>query len=122
MHELALSKALVDALLRAANGRRVTAAHVTVGALYQLDVPAFEREVALLTCGTPATGVVLDIAVLPAASTCRACGHDWVSPRLPVQCDACGSRDVQAVGGSEFRLDTITVPASEAAPEADPNS
>jgi len=77
MHELALSRAIVDAALRHADGRPITTVHVRLGALRQA-VPeslAFYFDVAAADAGC--AGARLELEPVPALLRCPACGREW---------------------------------------------
>ena len=87
MHELALARAILDAAVAHADGRRVTRVDVSVGALRQVvpDSLAFHFEI--LARGTPCEGAHLYQRMTRARLRC-ACGHEWELARAVVSLPA----------------------------------
>jgi hydrogenase nickel incorporation protein HypA/HybF len=77
MHELALSRAIVDAAQRHAERRRVEVVHVKVGSLRQVvpDSLAFYFE--LVARGTACEGARLELEPVAALLRCPDCGREW---------------------------------------------
>lgn len=112
MHELGLCDGIVEAVLRRAAGRRVSAARVRIGG-HPVDPEVMEQGFALAAMGTPAEGAALDVVSEPSTVHCRGCGSRApVADHLAlVACRACGGVDVEVVGSDEAVLESITLAA-----------
>jgi hydrogenase nickel incorporation protein HypA/HybF len=114
MHELSIAQALVDqvtAVAKDAGSSRVSAVHVSVGALSGVDPEALRMAFPFAAEGTSVGGAALDITAVPAHLHCHACGID-ATPDFPIYvCEACGSCDVRLTGGQDLLLTAVEVDA-----------
>lgn len=110
MHELGLCEGIVAAVLRRANGRRVTAARVRIGG-HPVDPEVIGQGFALAAAGTVAEDARLDLVLDPMRVRCPSCGHDApVSDHLAmVACPACGDVGVEISGDDTVVLESIAV-------------
>ena len=108
MHELSIAESIVRIAEAHADGRRVTAVEVRVGALRQVVPQALEFAFALVAEGTEAEGARLVMEAVPAAGVCRACGTETEFEAFPFACP-CGSLDVELVRGEELLVDALTL-------------
>jgi hydrogenase nickel incorporation protein HypA/HybF len=115
MHELALAGAIVDVVVRHARGRRVTRVEVAVGHLRQVVPSSLSFSFELLAQGTPAEGAELVLEEVPAAGSCRACGHEGRLTGFPLLCRACGAADIEVVAGEELLVEALDVEEEEVA-------
>ncbi len=108
MHELSLSRAILDAALSHADGHSVTRVDVTVGALRQAvpDSLAFYFEI--LARGTACEGALLHARVARARLGC-ACGERWQLEEPAFRCPRCGGGEVTVLSGEELTVDSIEV-------------
>lgn len=125
MHELALSRAIVDAALRHSEGRSVSAVHVRVGSLRQVvsDSLAFYFEI--VARETACEDAHLELEPVAALLRCAECGREWdpappplveheavsaeTPPPLPTfGCPDCGAGG-EVVAGGELEVDWIEV-------------
>jgi hydrogenase nickel incorporation protein HypA/HybF len=74
MHELALSRAIVDAALRHAGGRPVSAVHVRLGSLRQAVPESLSFYFEIVARETDCEGAVLEIETLAG----EALEIDWI--------------------------------------------
>lgn len=111
MHELALASAIVDAVVRHAEGRRVTVVSLRVGMLRQVVPESLEFCFGIVARESVCEGARLDYEVVPAMLRCRECGGDWKLERPPFTCPTCNSGDVEAVAGEEFLIESIELEA-----------
>jgi len=112
MHELALSRAILDAAVSHAEGRRVTRVEVTIGALRQVvpDSLAFYFEI--VSHGTICEGALLAPRLVPARLRC-ACGAEWQLSEISFRCPRCAGADVTVLDGEELRVESIEVEEAE---------
>lgn len=113
MHELAITESLIDAVCKAATGRRVTCVRVEAGALTGVLPDAMEFCFGLAAEGTLAEGAELDLRLIPGTGACRTCGSDIDFDDFILLCP-CGSADVSVRTGRELRILSIDVQEEEA--------
>ncbi len=117
MHEVGLCEAIVEAALRRAGSREVSAVRVRVGG-HPVDEAVIQQGFQLAAMGTVAEHATLDLVREPMLSRCHGCGAE--SPALDAPhlaaCPACGGVDVDVIGDEDVVLESITVraPAHEA--------
>jgi hydrogenase nickel incorporation protein HypA/HybF len=109
MHELALSRAIVETALRHADGRPVLSVALRVGALRQVSPASLDFYFALVSAGTPCEGARLEQEAIPAVLRCRDCGEGWELERPDFRCPACGGGDCEVTSGEELEVQTIEV-------------
>jgi hydrogenase nickel incorporation protein HypA/HybF len=107
MHELGLCTSIVDAIEHRAGTRPVTRVRVRVGRLHHVHPDAFDQSFAIAAMGTVAEDAAAELVLLPVRACCLGCGAAWDGDDIPVACAACGSVDVQLVGGDELVLESI---------------
>jgi hydrogenase nickel incorporation protein HypA/HybF len=107
VHELGLCTSIVDAVERRAGTRQVTRVRVRVGRLHHVHPEAFEQSFAVAAMGTVAEDAAAELVLLPVRSRCGSCGAEWEGDDLPSGCPACGSVDIELVGGDELTLESI---------------
>ncbi len=109
MHELSLSSAIVNTVVRHADGRRVSLVSLRVGHLRQVVPDTLEFYFAFVAEGTVCEGARLEQEHVPARLACRSCGRAW-ELELPVfRCAGCGTGDVEILSGDEFEVESIEV-------------
>lgn len=115
MHELSISAAVVDTVVRHAAGRRVLAVHVRLGRLRQVvpDSLAFFFE--LVSRDTVCAGAELTHEVVPARLRCDACAVEWEIDVPAFRCTRCGGADVAVLSGEELEVESIEVEEEQTA-------
>ena len=109
MHELAISSAVLESVLRHAEGRRVTSVKLRVGHLRQVVPDSLEFYWVIVTREGICEGSVLEQEVIPARLACTACAREW-EIELPVfRCPSCGGADVEIAAGDELEVESIEV-------------
>ena len=109
MHEMAISSAVLESVLRHAAGRRVTSVKLRVGHLRQVVPDSLDFYWGIVTRDGDAEGSVLEQEVIPARLACRACEREW-EIELPVfRCPSCGGADVSVAAGDELEVESIEV-------------
>ncbi len=108
MHELAIAESLVWAVVEKTGDQQVTAVRLSLGRLAGVvaDALAFSFDVA--TVGTTLDGASLEIDEQSGQGLCRDCGAAFTVDDFIVLC-ACGSADVEVVGGRELRIISVEV-------------
>ena len=109
MHELSVSSAIVDTVLRHADGRSVTAVHLRVGALRQVvpDSLAFWFEI--VARDTLCAGAALEQELIAARLRCDDCGAEWGVAVPAFRCPGCAGATVTVVCGDELEVESIDV-------------
>ena len=112
MHESGLCEALVEATLRRAQGRRVSAVRVRIGG-HPVDPAVIDQGFQVAALGTLAEGASVDVVVDPMTVRCNGCGQ--ASPVTDAMslaaCPRCGGIDVEVDGHEDATLESIAVAA-----------
>ena len=113
MHELSLAESLIEQVERAveaAGGGRVTALHLSVGALAGVDADALRFGFDVATRGTRLEGAALEIALLPVIIHCPICDADVELPDIQhFRCPRCGTPSLDVRQGRELTIETVEV-------------
>jgi hydrogenase nickel incorporation protein HypA/HybF len=113
VHELSLSTAILDTVLRHAEGRRVSSVQMRIGTLRQVVPDSLDFYFGIVARGTLCEGALLEQEVVAARLRCRECGEEW-EPELPFfRCAQCGGGAVDTVAGEEFAIESIVVSEEE---------
>ena len=116
MHELSLSSAVLDTVLRHADGRRVSKVDLTVGALRQVVPSSLEFYWGIVARDTECEGATLALELVEARLACGACDQqEWTLEQPIFRCPGCGGSDVKVLAGEEFLVESIDVEDREAA-------
>jgi hydrogenase nickel incorporation protein HypA/HybF len=127
VHELAIARAILQAAGRHADGRRVLAGSIRVGALRQVVPESLAWYLEIAARDTPCAGAHFTQEVVEARLRCPSCGEEWdPSPRpvehhdpgaipLPVfRCPACADAAPEVLSGDELELESIEVGSTRA--------
>jgi hydrogenase nickel incorporation protein HypA/HybF len=114
VHELSISSAVVDTVLRHAAGRRVTHVHLRLGTLRQVvpDSLAFYFEI--VARDSPCEGAALEQEIVAARLRCEDCATEWAADAPAFRCPACAGAAVTVVCGNELEVESIVVQDEEA--------
>jgi len=113
MHELSLSGAIVNTVVKHAEGRPVSVVSLRVGALRQVVPDTLEFYFGFVADGTVCEGARLEQELIRACLRCGACGREW-QPELPLfMCQDCGPGRVEVARGDEFEVESIEVETTE---------
>lgn len=116
MHELSIVASLFETLegkAREHGAHRITAVKLRVGRLSGVVPELLESAFDAYKKGTLAEGVRLEVEVAPYDFTCRTCGGTAFRDEPGFACAACGSKDVELVGGMDLVLEKIEVEVDE---------
>ena len=113
MHELSLSSAIVNTVVKHAGGRRVTVVDLRVGKLRQVVPDTLEFYFEFVARGTVCEGARLEQQVIDASLRCRGCGHEWEIEIPAFRCPQCAGSDVEIATGNEFEVEAIEVEEAE---------
>ena len=115
MHELSVAGAVVDTALAHADGRRVSAVAVRVGALRQVVGESLSFYFEIVARDTRCEGAELSLTHVATELGCRECGRRW-SPEIPAfRCPDCSGADVEILAGEELEVDYIEIEQEETA-------
>ena len=112
MHELSLVASLFEILEENARGykdARITAVTLRVGRLSGVVPELLRSAFDAYKKGTLAEGARLEIVVAPFDFRCRRCGGTSFREDPAAACAACGSKDVELVGGMDLVVEKIEV-------------
>jgi len=109
VHELSLSSAIVNTVVKHAGGRRVTVVELRVGKLRQVVPDTLEFYFEFVARGTVCEGARLEQQIIDVRLACNSCGHAWEIEIPAFRCPQCGGSDVEIASGNEFEVEAIEV-------------
>jgi hydrogenase nickel incorporation protein HypA/HybF len=109
VHELSLSSAIVNTVVKHAGGRRVSLVSLRVGNLRQVVPDSLEFYFEFVARGTVCEGARLEQEVMPAVLRCDACAEEWEMELPFFRCPECGAGAVTVTSGNEFEVESIEV-------------
>ena len=113
MHELLVTKSILDIVLRhaASNGvERVLAIDLSIGALSDLEAEWIQKYFDHLSKGTPAEGAKLRVRRSRLTFRCEPCFQDFTAGREELDgasCPECGSREVALISGTGYTVESM---------------
>lgn len=109
MHETALAKRVLEAVLERAGGARVFVVHGRIAEDEALSREALAFHFAAHARGTVAEDARLELALVHVGASCRACGHRFLPEHHVRLCPRCASTDTALEGELGVRIDRIDV-------------
>jgi hydrogenase nickel incorporation protein HypA/HybF len=123
MHELSVSSAIVDTVLKYAEGRRVTVVSLRLGKLRQVVPESLSFYFDIVGRDTLCEGAVLELEMIDALMACDECGHEWDPAPQPehgeivggellmpqFRCPACQAAGAAVIRGDELEVESIDV-------------
>jgi hydrogenase nickel incorporation protein HypA/HybF len=121
LHELALSRAVVETALRHAAGRPVRVVRVRVGALRQVVPESLRFNFGIVIRDTCCEGARLELEPIAARLRCAQCRREWdpapppasdtseLVSQLSFRCPGCGGSDSDVIAGDELEVESIDV-------------
>jgi hydrogenase nickel incorporation protein HypA/HybF len=114
MHELSLSGAIVNTVVKHAEGRPVSLVSLRVGALRQVVPDTLEFYFEFVSKGTVCEGARLEQELIPALLRCASCEREWAIDMPIFMCPSCGTGgQVEVASGEEFEVESIEVEETE---------
>jgi hydrogenase nickel incorporation protein HypA/HybF len=107
VHEFGIAEAILTAVEKRADGRRVRRARVHAGALLRVTEPAVNQAFSSISHGSVAEGAHVDLVIVPVRLTCRSCGSTSTSTDPFALCAKCGGTDIDSDGGDDLVLESI---------------
>jgi hydrogenase nickel incorporation protein HypA/HybF len=109
MHELSLSSAIVNTVVKHAAGRRVSVVTLRVGRLRQVVPDTLDFYFGFVARDTVCEGARLDQEIVPALLHCAPCERRWEVEFPDFRCPTCGQGGVEVITGNEFEVESIDV-------------
>jgi hydrogenase nickel incorporation protein HypA/HybF len=109
VHEFGVAAGVLDAVEARAAGRPVSALRLHVGALQRLDRAVFDGAFAMLADGGVAAGAAIDVVEVPVRLRCLGCGATTTADEVVVDCEHCGTHDLELLSGDDLVLESITL-------------
>ncbi len=113
MHELSLSSAVVNTVVKHADGCKVSVVNLRVGHLRQVVPDSLEFYFEFVSRGTVCEGARLEQEAIPVRLRCQACDREWAIEIPAFRCPTCGGSDVTVASGNEFEVESIEVQTIE---------
>lgn len=115
MHELSLSSAVVNTVVKHSEGRPVSLVRLDVGGMRQVVPDSLEFYFGLVAKDTVCEGARLEQNLIPVRLQCSSCGREW-EPVDPVfRCTGCPGAETVVLQGEEFEVDSIVISQPEEA-------
>jgi hydrogenase nickel incorporation protein HypA/HybF len=108
VHELSVTRTIIEICSERAAGARVRHVTVEVGRLTCVSPEALRFCYDVGTRGTPLAGSELHIVEVPGRGLCRCCGAETDVADLLTPC-ACGSYELEYTSGEELRVKEMEV-------------
>ena len=113
MHELSLSSAIVNTVVKHADGRPVTVVNMRIGQLRQVVPDTLEFYFGFVAEGTVCEGARLEQELVRARLRCAPCDREWEIDVPAFRCPRCASGDAEVVTGEELEVESIEVEEAE---------
>jgi hydrogenase nickel incorporation protein HypA/HybF len=109
VHELSLSGAIVNTVVKHAGERRVSLVAMRIGQLRQVVPDTLEFYFEFVARGTVCEGARLELELVPALLACVACEREWTVEFPDFRCPTCLQGGVEVITGNEFEVESIDV-------------
>jgi hydrogenase nickel incorporation protein HypA/HybF len=109
MHELSLTRAVVDAVTERLGAAEVTRVTLEIGTLSGVVVDSIRFCFPIVADGTTLAGARLEIVEPRGAAACRDCGLEFDVDDPILLCPDCGAANVAIRSGSELRIKSVEV-------------
>lgn len=109
MHELAVTRSILDLAIQHANKGHITDLYLVIGQLSSMIDDSVQFYWDIISAGTDAEGATLHFRRIPAEMTCCSCGQCYAPGSDDFACPGCGSENIRLTAGEEFYLEAIVV-------------
>lgn len=109
MHELPITKGILDIVLEHANDQRVSDVHLVVGELAGAVDDCVQFYWDILSEGTPAAGARLHFRRIPLEFACGDCGATFTPAQEDYTCPGCHGANVGVAAGDDLRVEAIDI-------------
>ena len=113
MHEMSITRSVVDLCLEHAQGRRVTQVTMEIGELSGVVPEAVDFCFAACCQDTLLEGSRLEIVRIAGTGRCHDCAAEFPRSSLFDPCPACGGYRISQISGDELRVRDIDVEERE---------
>lgn len=113
MHELAVTKSLLDIVLQKKEEmklEKVLAIHLVVGGMQNYEEEWIQKYFEYVSEGTPAQNAKIHIKYLPVAFQCKECEAEFeydIKTEDKIVCPSCGNTDCKLITGREFYIESM---------------
>jgi hydrogenase nickel incorporation protein HypA/HybF len=108
VHELSLSSAIVNTVVKHAQERPVTVVNLRVGALRQVIPDTLDFYFGIVAKDTVCEEARLEQELIPARLRCGRCTREWEIDVPVFMCPECGMEGrVEVASGDEFEVESI---------------
>ncbi|MGA8217648.1 MAG: hydrogenase maturation nickel metallochaperone HypA [Solirubrobacterales bacterium] len=109
MHELSLATAVVETVVKHAEGRPVRSVQMRIGTLRQVVPESLDFYFGICSRDSVCEDAVLEQEIIQAKLRCESCGEEWELEEPDFRCRSCAQTSVEVVAGTEFEVDSIEV-------------
>ncbi len=112
MHELAITKSMLDLVLEQAEGagaRKVGKINLVIGGMTGVVDECVQFHFGFLSKGTIAERACLSFKMVPTTARCRDCDRLFELKEFDWSCHNCGGNSVEIVAGKELYVESIEV-------------
>lgn len=109
MHELSLSSAVVNTVVKHAEGRPVEVVNLRIGRLRQVVPETLDFYFDFVARDTVCDGAELKYEIIDARLRCNPCATEWGIEIPHFRCPTCGGSDVEVASGNEFEVESIEI-------------
>jgi hydrogenase nickel incorporation protein HypA/HybF len=109
MHELSLSSAVVNTVVKHAEGRRVEVVNLRIGRLRQVVPETLDFYFDFVARDSVCDGAQLKYEIIDARLRCNPCALEWNIEIPAFRCPTCGGSDVEVASGNEFEVESIEI-------------
>lgn len=109
MHELSLTRSIVETCVEHARGRRVKAVKLKVGRLSGVEIRALRFCFDVCAEGTVLAGAELEIEAVDGRGECQGCGERVALERLVAVCPCDERARLTLVAGDELLIEAMEV-------------
>lgn len=112
VHEVALAEAVwrqVTAEMARHEGHRLLAIRLVVGGFSGADPESLQFAIELMRTDSAWPEAAIEMRSEPLALVCRRCRREFEAPDLNLICPGCGGADVEAVRGTDLRLESLEI-------------
>jgi hydrogenase nickel incorporation protein HypA/HybF len=117
VHELSISSAIVNTVVKHARGRQVSVVDLRIGALRQVVPDSLVFYFGIVARDTICEEAELRLDLIPAKLRCPSCELEWdpaPEPALDIvvpnfRCPTCGTAESQTLAGDELEVESIEV-------------
>jgi hydrogenase nickel incorporation protein HypA/HybF len=119
MHELSLASAVVNTVVKHADGRAVNVVRLRVGGMRQVVTGSLEFYFEFVARDSVCEGARLELEHVATRLRCEDCSAEW-EPVIPAfRCPDCAGGGVSVIAGEEFEVDWIEIEQPKEPEEAE---